>query len=351
MGEVMAVLTRPFGATESGRAVCLHMLSIASGMSVSICEVGAAIQSVVVPDGRGNFVDVALGYDGAPGYLHNSACIGAILGRNVNRIAGARFELGGTTHRLAANDGPNNLHSGPHPWHERLWQVGEAPHDTPDGASVTLELVSRAGDQGFPGAADVRATYTLHDDQLLELTIEASATEATIINSTSHAYWNLNGHASGTAMAHTLQLESAAYTPVDAALIPTGEVAPVAGTPYDFRSGHALGDILQRLPQGLDTNFVLSNAECVERAATLVGNETGVRMTLSCDAPGLQVYTAGGLDARGKAGAHYGNGAGIALEAQFYPDAIHHAAFPQPIYAPGHPFLRRVTFAFDAPGR
>lgn len=347
----MAVFTRPFGATEGGRAVQLHTLAIASGMSVSVCEVGAAIQAVVVPDGRGSFVDVALGYDGAPGYLHNGSCIGAIVGRNANRIAGASFELGGTTHHLAANDGPNNLHSGPHPWHERLWQVGEAPHDTPDGASLTLELVSRAGDQGFPGAVHTCATYTLHNDQRLELTIEASASEPTIINSTSHAYWNLNGHASGTAMAHTLQLESAAYTPVDAARIPTGEIAPVEGTPYDFRSGHALGDILQALPQGLDTNFVLSNAECVERAATLVGNETGIRMTLSCDAPGLQVYTASGLDARGKGGARYGGGAGIALEAQFYPDAIHHATFPQPVYAPGHPFLRRVVFAFDTPDR
>lgn len=344
---MMSVHIRNFGMTADSKEVHLYTLESVSGMRVSVTDLGGMLQEVSVPDGKGGFIDVALGYDGASGYLRFGGSLGAIIGRNANRIAGASFDLGGTTHRLTNNDGENNIHSGPHVWRKRLWDVAEDPKDDPDGgASITFGLVSRDGDQGFPGTADVRATYTLHPDWRLELALEAQVTKTTIVNLTSHAYWNLNGHASGSVLRHSFSLDADAYTPVGKGLIPTGEIAPVEGTPYDLRESTNFENRLYALPDGLDTNFVLKNDERLEKVATLVGDETGVSMDLYTDAPGLQVYTGCGLKARGKGGAHYKAFDGVALEPQFFPDAIHHKNFPQPIYAPGHPFVSRMVFAF-----
>lgn len=302
---MMSVHIRNFGMTADSKEVHLYTLESVSGMRVSVTDLGGMLQEVSVPDGKGGFIDVALGYDGASGYLRFGGSLGAIIGRNANRIAGASFDLGGTTHRLANNDGENNIHSGPHVWRKRLWDVAEDPKDDPDGgASITFGLVSRDGDQGFPGAADVRATYTLHPDWRLELALEAQVTKTTIVNLTSHAYWNLNGHASGSVLRHSFSLDADAYTPVGKGLIPTGEIAPVEGTPYDLRESTNFENRLYALPDGLDTNFVLKNDERLEKVATLVGDETGISMDLYTDAPGLQVYTGGGLKARGKGGAH-----------------------------------------------
>ncbi len=343
----MPVATRPFGHCEDGREVHLYELQNSSGMRACVTDLGACLQAVVVPDGRGSFVDVTLGYDGAPGYLHNGADFGAIVGRNANRIAGASFELAGTTYHLAANDGPNSLHSGPHFWFERLWKLADGPRRNGDGScQLTLNLLSRSGDQGFPGALDVFLTYRLFEDGHLELSFEAMPSATTIVNLTCHAYWNLNGHAAGSVLSHELWLDCDRYTPSDARLIPTGELADVTGTPYDFRSARALGRDIWLVPGGYDTNFVLKNDERVERVARLTGDQSGIWMDVWTDAPGLQLYTAGGLDALGKGGVHHGRFDGVALETQFFPDAIHHKNFPQPVYAPGHPFVSRTVFAF-----
>ena len=343
----MPVSIRDFGMTADGKQVHLYTLQNERGMRVCATDLGGALQGVWVPDSHGNLIDVALGYDGADGYLRYGGSLGANVGRSANRIAGASFDLGGTTHHLSKNNGENNIHSGPHVWRERLWSVAEQPSQQAGGtAHMTFGLLSRPGDQGFPGAADVRATYTLYPDNRLELSFHVEVSETTIVNMTNHSYWNLNGHAAGTILDHSFALRAESYTPTDEGLIPTGEIAPVADTPYDLRKLSPFRSHMDDLPGGYDTNFVLSNGENVEQVATLVGDETGITMDLYTDAPGIQVYTGGGLHARGKGGAHYDAFCGVALEPQLYPDAIHHKNFPQPIYAPGHPFVWRTVYAF-----
>ncbi len=339
----MALTTSSFGITEAGKEAHLFSLENENGMIVQLTDLGACLVSVRVPDGHGGRPDVCLGYDGLAGYEHNAADFGAIVGRSANRIAGASFELSGTTHRLAANDGANNLHSGPHMYFERLWKATK----TTD-SSVTFNLLSRRGDQGFPGAVDVNVTYTLTDDNQIRVSYEATPDDTTIINLTCHAYWNLNGHAAGSVLDHTFQLEADEYTPSDEHLIPTGEIAPVEGTPYDFRTAKTLGEDIANVPGGYDTNFVLKNGERLERACTLTGNRSGISLDVLTDSPGMQVYTAGGLDCLGRDGVHYGNFDGVALETQFYPDAIHHKNFPQPVYDKGHAFRFTTVFAFRA---
>lgn len=333
--------TLPFGTMGDGRKVSLHLITNGRGMQVGVSNLGASLVSVRVPDAHGGFPDVSLGFDGATGYLDNINCFGAIVGRNANRIAGATFDLKGTTVRLSPNMGADNIHSGPHVYNERLWKTDRA-----DDSSVTFNLHSRRGDQGFPGAVDVNVTYSLSEDDELRIRYVATPDDTTLINLTSHAYWNLNGHASGSALRHVLQVEAGSYTPLDSNMIPTGEIAPVEGTPYDLRKPTVIQDAVAALPGGIDMNYVLENGERLERACTLVGDRSGIAMDVLTDSPGLQVFTAGGLDAWGKDGAHYGHSAGIALETQFFPDHIHHENFPQPVYDAGHAFRFTTAYQF-----
>ncbi len=333
--------TRFFGTTPDGKDTQLFMLSNASGTCVGVSDLGAILVSCRVPDGRGDYPDVLLGHSGVAGYFDDGYNLGAVIGRCANRIAGARFELAGSSYRLAANSGPHSLHSGPHKWSERLWKVVDSTE-----SSVTFELTSRKGDQGFPGSVQTRLTYQLSDDNRLTLNYEALPSEATIINLTSHAYWNLNGHASGSVESHTLQVCATSYTPM-AEQIPTGEVASVEGTPYDFREPRTIASCLPELPQGLDDNWCLGNNGKLSPAARLVGDATGITMEVLTTTPGIQAYTASyfGVE-NGKDGMRYGTFAGIALETQHYPDAIHHKSFPQPVYTPDRPYRSTTVFVF-----
>lgn len=331
----------PFGATPNGRQARLFVLSNSGGASVGLTDFGASMVSCKVHDGHGDFPDVALGYSGAAGYAGNAYNLGAIVGRCANRIAGASFELGGNTYRLTANDGANSLHSGPHRWSERLWDVTHT-----SASSVTFSLSSRRGDQGFPGSVKASVTYELSESNALTLRFSATPSDPTIINLISHAYWNLNGHASGDVLGHRLQIDAQSYTPM-VGHIPTGEIAPVEGTPYDFREPHELGERLGQLPRGYDDNYCLDNRGRMAVAARLVGDRTGITLTVSTDAPGMQVFDHSAFDVEGaKDGAHYGAFAGVALETQHYPDAIHHKTFPQPVYTPDRPFESTTVFAF-----
>jgi aldose 1-epimerase len=294
-----------------------------------------------VPDGHGRRPDVLLGYDGACDYVENGPLFGAIVGRVANRTAGARFELDGSTYRLSANEGPNNNHSGPHMWFHRLWQRVASPADT-----IAFELVSRRGDQGFPGSLHVSVRYRLTDDNRLEISYEALPSAPTLVNLTCHAYWNLNGHAAGTVLNHTLTLDADSYTPADEALIPTGEIAPVKGTDMDFREGRSF---VSGLGTHYDTNFLVrDDGHHLRHAARLVGDRTGIAMDVLTNSPGMQVYTGGFLNEQGcKDGACYSAGDGVALETQFPPDAIHHKNFPQPVFTPEVPFRAKTVFAFS----
>ena len=330
-----------FGTAQSGRPVHLHLLRNAGGMVVGVSDLGASLVMCHVPDGRGSFPDVTLGHSGAAGYDGDGTFLGAIVGRCANRIAGARFELAGTSHRLAANNGANNLHSGPHTWSERLWEVTEEEDD-----GIVLELTSREGDQGFPGSVRARVSYRLSDDNRLAVHLSAQPSRPTIVNMVSHAYWNLNGHAAGSVLDHTLQIHASSYTPL-VGQIPTGVVEPVEGTPYDFRTARKIGDFIEELPKGYDDNFCLENEGKVTQVARLVGEKTGITMTVSTDAPGLHVFAADHLNVpAGKGGIDYGPFAGVALEAQYYPDAIHHKNFAQPVFTPMRPFVQKTIFSF-----
>ena len=334
--------TLPFGTAPSGQDVHLYLLGTDDGMLVGISDLGASLVVCRVPDGRGNFPDVTLGYDGAAGYVTDTYNLGALVGRNANRIAGARFDVAGSSYRLAANDGANNLHSGPHRWSERLWKVA----DTGENA-LTFELTSRKGDQGFPGSVQAEVTYRLTADHQLQIRYRATPSEPTIINLTSHAYWNLNGHAAGSVLDHTLQIAAESYTPL-VNQIPTGAIEPVEGTPYDFRAPRTIGACLDELPAGYDDNYLLAGDGRLHEAARLTGDQTGITMTLLTDSPALQIYTADYFDVGpGKGGVHYGSFAGVALEAQYCPDAIHHKNFAQPVFTPNRPFVHQTVFAFS----
>ena len=337
----MTQTTLTFGTAPTGQDVHLHLLGNANGMLVGVTDLGANLVMCRVPDGKGSFPDVLLGHSGAAGYVNDSYNLGAVVGRNANRIAGATFELSHRSYRLAANDGANNLHSGPHKWSERLWK----PVDIEDNA-VTFELFSRERDQGFPASVQAHVTYRLSEENELTVYYSAIPSAPTIINLTNHAYWNLNGHASGNVLDHTLQINAEHYTPlVDQ--IPTGEIAQVEGTPYDFRQPRQLELAFEALPHGLDDNFCLDNDGRVKQAARLVGSKTGICMDVRTDAYGLQVYTADYFDVPcGKDGVHYQGFAGVALETQHYPDAIHHKSFPQPVYTTMRPFVSTTIFAF-----
>ncbi len=356
----MPVTSIPFGTTPSGFRARLFLLSNGS-MTVGVTDLGACLVSCRVPDGHGNSPDVVLGFDNATRYADNIMTMGGLVGRVANRIAGARFQLASRTYSLTANLQGNCLHGGRDMWFQRPWAVDAICGETDDAAaSVTFALASPDGDQGFPGNLDVRVTYELGKANELRVRYRAVPSEPTLVNLTCHAYWNLNGHASGSALDHELCVRASRYTPTDAYLIPTGELASVAGTPLDLREPHRIGSQFGAgLPgfegfDNFDHSFVLDGdgADGAERpASTLVGDKSGVRMRVLTTAPGLQVYTASGLnEGHGKDGAAYGPYAGVALETQLFPDAVHHPEFPQvtnPVFTPDRPFASTTTFSFE----
>lgn len=339
----MAELSLPFGTTDDGAEAHLHILTNSRGMAVCVTDLGACLVSVKVPDKRGNLVDVALGWGGAQGYEHNDGALGATVGRVANRIAGAGFELDGTTYTLAANEGANSLHSGPYMWYERLWELTNASDH-----QVTFGLYSRAGDQGYPGGVSAHVTYRLSDDNVLTIFQSALPDMRTPINLTNHSYWNLNGHASGDVLGHSLAVHADSYLAVDDQNIPLGDPVDVAGTPFDLREPRVLADCVKHLPHGYDHNFCLALTGKVQGCARLVGDRSGIVMDMATDAPGVQVYTGYHLALEAaKDGASYDAFAGVALEPQGWPDAIHHEDWPEIVHAPDWPFTSTTTFAFS----
>ena len=345
-----------FGTASDGREARLWRLSNAHGMTAEVTDMGACLVSLRVPDGRGSVVDVVLGHDGAEGYAQNPAYFGAVIGRCANRIGGASFELAGTCYQLAENEGPNNNHSGPDLWLMRTWEVVSC-----DGRSIQLALESPDGDQGFPGALCMKVTYELTDEDALIITYEAEPDAATIINVTNHSYFNLNGCSSGSAMDHMLQVRASSYTECDDAHVSTGRILPVEGTPLDFREPRPIAPSLVPgfhsidVALGIDHNFVIEGFEPdvdgfvgeQRLAATLAGERTGIALDVYTDTPGMQVYTANYIGGEhGKGGFSHHVHDAVCLETQFFPDAIHHPDFPQPVFGPDRPYRSRTVYAF-----
>lgn len=330
-----------------GETVRLITLRGAGGVTARICEYGAALVSLELPRDEGPPLDVVLGYDSLAGYVAGTRWLGAVAGRCANRIAGGRFELDGRTYELLRNDGAHHLHGGAGGFHRRIWRVLEL--DRAPGPAVALALRSPDGDQGYPGELAVQAVYsfTTCGDLVLELTARTSA--PTLCNLAPHMYWNLGGHGSGSVADHVLTCPGVAWLPTDRNLIPTGELASVAGTALDFRGGRPLG-------LGHDRCLLLPPRRGgLQLAARLESPATGLALTILTDQPALQVYSAEHLDGSdlGKGGTRYGRGAGLCLETQFPPDAVHHLGepgWPSPVLRPGELYRHRLRVSFQRCG-
>ncbi len=338
-----------FGATKEGKETHLYLLENKNGVKAYVTDYGAAIVRLLIPDREGKTRDVVLGYDDAAAYERGTASFGATVGRNANRIGGAQITIDGKTYDLEKNDnGKNNLHSGSNRYNHRLWETEEQ-----DGRHVRFMLHSPDGDQGYPGNLDMYVTYTLDDENMLDIHYEAVPDQDTIINMTNHSYFNLNGHDSGTALRHKVILYADCFTPADAESIPTGEIAGVEDTPMDFRTAKALGDEIGadyeplRFGGGYDHNWVLKNNGRFDKVAEVISEESGITMEVYTDLPGIQMYSANFLDNEpGKNGAVYGKRSAVCMETQYYPDAVHHENFPQPLCRKGDKYDTHTAYRF-----
>ena len=345
----------PFGILPDGTPVEAVTLTGANGVSARIMTLGATLQALNAPDRSGRAADVTLGYDGVRSYVEHPNYWGQTIGRYANRIGGGRFTLDGKAYQLSLNDKTNSLHGGKVGFDKRVWQIVEVS-DNGGLAKVVLRLVSPAGDQGYPGKLIVTTTYALDDRGSLTIDMDATTDAPTIVNLTNHALFNLAGEgAPGGVLGHRLTVPAHHYTPVDAALIPTGARKAVAGTPFDFTAGRVLDEVVRdgRDPQivigrGIDHNFVLDAGKTAEPklAARLEDPVSGRVLEVLTDQPGIQVYTGNFLDGTlvGKGGHVYRMGDGIALEPQLFPDTPNKPAFGSARVDPGKPYHHRMIY-------
>lgn len=345
----MAITTKSFGKAPDGTQVSLYSISNSSGFTAEVTNFGAILVGLLVPDKAGNIADVVLGCDSAEGYFDNGSFFGATIGPSANRIDNARFSIDGVTYQLAVNDGTNNLHSDDGKgYHKRIWNA------SPQGSSVAFTIEDADGSMGFPGNKKVRVTYTVTDDNGLEIQYDVTSDKNTLINMTNHSYFNLAGHNSGNIEDHRLQINASAYTPIYERLIPTGELVPVAGTPFDFRQMKAVGadinadDIQLKYGQGYDHNFAVDNYDgTLRKVASVEEPVTGRKMDVYTDQPGLQFYAGSCIAPQaGKEGASYGKRSGLCLETQCFPNAINTPQFQNVVYGPDRPYKTTTIYKF-----
>lgn len=336
-------MSKFFGTLPSGESASLYTISCGK-LTACITDYGAALVRLLVPDKNGISGDVVLGYDDCNGYRQGTACLGATVGRNANRTKKARFSLNGETWAMSPNEGANNLHSGPDTYYTRLWDLISLTE-----SSITLELSSPHGDQGFPGNAVIRVTYTLKEDGSLRIAYDGRCDRDTVFNLTNHSYFNLAGHEkTEAAMEQLLTLPGRFFLPDDGENIPTGEKRSVAGTPMDFRTPKPISQDIEadyvplHLQGGYDHNWEVFCSPC----AILSDPQSGRTMTVSTDCPGIQFYAGNFLDTQGKDGVYYGKRSGVALETQFYPDCLNHPEWAQPIVKAGEPYHSETVYRF-----
>ncbi len=344
-----------FGTLPDGTPVESVVLTGSNGVKARIMTLGATLQSFSAPDRSGHIADVTLGYDHARSYIEHPNYWGQTIGRYANRIAGGRFTLDGKSYQLTQNDKANSLHGGSVGFDKHVWQIVDVS-DSGGLAKVALRMVSPAGDQGYPGTLSVTTTYTLDDHGSLTIDFLATSDAPTIVNLTNHALFNLAGEGSpGGALPQRLTVPAHRYTPVNAALIPTGELRNVAGSPFDLTRGQILDDVVRdgRDPQivighGIDHNFVLDAGKTAEPKllAKLEDPRSGRVLEVLSDQPGLQVYTGNFLDGTliGKNGHLYRMGDGIALEPQLFPDTPNRPEFGSARVDPGKPYHHRMVY-------
>ena len=339
----------------NGQPTALYTLTNANGMEVCITNFGGRIVSIMAPDKDGAFRDVVLGFDKVSDYFpeNNSSDFGASIGRYANRIAGGSFELDGVTFDLPKNDSENTLHGGPTGWQYQVYEVVEA-----DASHIKILRDSPDGDNGFPGHVKAYVTYTLTDQNAIDIYYEATTDKPTVINMTNHSYFNLDGDPAGNVLDDILYIKSSTTTAVGEGLIPTGEIVSLLDTPMDFNTPKRIGDDIDKtdfeqiaLGNGYDHNWILdTNGDITVPAASLVSPKTGIKLEVYTDEPGIQVYSGNFLDGSitGKNGIVYNQRAGICLETQHYPDTPHHEDWPSVVLRPGEKYTSHCIFAFSA---
>lgn len=354
--ETMSIEKQPFGQLEDGTPVDLYTVTNDNGIEMRVTNYGGIIVSLRVPDAEGNLEDITLGYDSLAGYVENNPYFGAIIGRYGNRIAAGTFELDGETYTLATNDGPNHLHGGIKGFDKVVWTA--TPFERPNESGIVFTYTSPDGEEGYPGTLEATVTYTLTDANELIFDYDATTDKATPVNLTQHTYFNLTGDPTSDILGHVLEINADAFTPVNSTLIPTGQLAPVDGTPFDFTEATPIGarieDANQQLQFGLgyDHNFVLNRESSGEDELILAARVTeptsGRVMEVRTTEPGIQFYSGNFLDGTitGKDGITYEQRTGFCLETQHYPDSPNQASFPSTILQPDERYSSRTVYWF-----
>lgn len=342
-----------FGVMPDGEPVEIYTLTNRRGMTVRAMSYGATIVSITVPDREGRLADVVLGFDGLAGYLASPRYIGCVVGRYGNRIARGRFTLDGRDYQLAVNNGQNHLHGGDRGFDKRVWAHRELR--TADGIGVLFSRTSPDNEEKYPGTLKVSVAYVLSPRNELRLTYTATTDRATPVNLTQHTFFNLAGDASGDVLGQQLTIDAARYTPVDATQIPTGELAAVAGTPFDFRRSVAIGTRIGAADEqlarggGYDHNFALDPArQALRHAVRAIDPASGRTLDVITTEPGVQFSTGNRFDGTtiGKGGRAYPKHAGFTLETQHFPDSPNHPAFPPAILRPGQTYRSTTVWRF-----
>ncbi|MEU1806880.1 aldose epimerase family protein [Streptomyces sp. NPDC019937] len=358
---------RSDGEGHGGHAVKEHFGTLADGTKVdrwtiengrtrlSVLSYGGVVQTLEIPDRHGRRANVSLGFSDLDSYVASSPYFGALIGRYGNRIARGTFTLDGEKYQLPINDGPNSLHGGDKGFDKRVWSV--EPFRKGSGVGLTLRRVSPDGEMGYPGTLTVRVDYTLTAEGDFRIDYEATTDKATVVNLTNHTYYNLAGEGSGSIYDHRLQIAASRYTPVDKTLIPTGELAKVAGTPFDFRRAKEIGRDIREAHQqvlygqGIDHNFALDKGltRHPEHIVTVTEPESGRVMKIATTEPGVQFYTGNFLTGTfaGTSGQVYRQGDGFCLETQHFPDSPNQPAFPSTVLRPGHTYRSTTVHSFS----
>ncbi len=343
----MKISRAPFGRVN-GTEVFLFSITNRQGSTVKITNFGATITSIIVPDLRKQFDDVVLGFDSIDGYLGNQPYFGCICGRFANRIGGAKFSLDGKEYKLAATNGVNTLHGGVVGFDKKIWLAEEFVEG--EQAGVKMSYLSPDGEEGFPGNLNVTVKYIFNNENELKLIYHATTDKATYLNLTNHSYFNLTG-CQEDVMNHEVMINSDQITLVTEDLIPTGELADVEGTPFDFRKSKSIGTDIANAGLGYDQNFVLNKESSGLTLASMVYEQvTGRIMEVFTTEPGVQLYTSNYLDGTitGKKGIVYKKHYGLCLETQHFPDAMHHAGFPVTLLRPGEVYSQETIYHFKS---
>ena len=347
------IMKEPFGKTQDGVAVDCYTLKNHNGVEMKVINYGATIITLKVPDQNGKLDDIVLGFEKLADYEAKSPYFGCIVGRYGNRIAKGKFTLNGVPYCLATNNGPNSLHGGLKGFNKAVWHAKEM--QTAAGPAVEFTHVSKDGEEGYPGNLTMKLVYTLTDKNEVRIDYTATTDKDTVINLTNHSYFNLAGQGNGDILGHEMMINASHFTPVDDTLIPTGELRPVKGTPFDFTKPTAIGARIQqddeqlKFGKGYDHNWVLDKDEAMSLVARVVEPQSGRVLEVSTTEPAVQFYTGNFLDGTvtGKAGKVYKQRYGFCLETQHYPDSPNHPNFPPTVLRPGQTYQTTTIFRFS----